>query len=419
MERLLDPSHAGKGLAALAHRPRGGRQAHGDVCALPYGAEPESSQSTGSLHHTQREILDELVEAARQHSMEGARHYVSVHLADQHGAWTQVVHKARRRLDTLVLPEGTSELLLRDAREFIASEAWYKSAGVPYRRGYLLHGIPGAGKTSTIHAMASELMLPIYAVSLANKGLDDSSLHALVAQTPAECILSIEDIDCAFPEPRRAEDEDEEGGEGGPGMEGGARMEAMGPRTMQMNAMGMPVKSSEVTLSGLLNVIDGVWSEEGRLVFATTNHIEKLDPALLRPGRMDVKIQYSATTRDQARRLFVRFFPPGDSEDENAKISELAEQFSGALPEDTFSAAALQGYLLLWKNNPSGAAENVGELVEAHKKEEAERAAAKEKERAARRRWLEARKKVQSEANNSAGANELPKAEEAVGGTMH
>jgi mitochondrial chaperone BCS1 len=73
----------------------------------------------------------------------------------QYGDWGKVVTKSRRALSTLVLPEGVKELLLDDMLEFLDSEEWYVRAGVPHRRGYLLYGDPGTGKSSTIHAMVS------------------------------------------------------------------------------------------------------------------------------------------------------------------------------------------------------------------------------------------------------------------------
>ncbi|KAJ7839662.1 hypothetical protein B0H13DRAFT_2417597 [Mycena leptocephala] len=106
--------------------------------------------------------------------------------------------------------------------------------------------------------------------------IDDYTLGRLIRDTPSRCILLIEDIDCAFPS--REEDSDNE---------------------PLLDATGNPLQKepipprSQITLAGLLNVLDSVASEEGRLTFATTNHIEQLDPALIRPGRMDLKEEYS------------------------------------------------------------------------------------------------------------------------------
>ncbi|KZV88768.1 P-loop containing nucleoside triphosphate hydrolase protein [Exidia glandulosa HHB12029] len=353
------------------------------------GLPEESGRISVLLHHASHEVLGDLVEAARLHWADGAQHQIRIHLSDSH-AWDRVMKKARRSLDSVILPEGVREMLLADTRNFLKSAKWYKTAGVPYRRGYLLHGIPGSGKSSTIHALASELLLPIYSLSLATRGLSDSSLQRLISQTPPNCILTLEDIDCAFPRAR-----------------GDSDFEDDDPVDVENDLMNRP--TSEVTLSGLLNAIDGVWSEEGRLLFATTNHIECLDAALIRPGRLDVKVSYDASTRDQARRMFLRFFPAGSycavasrpsgntpagpltSEQpremvfmDDDRLRGLSDVFATSIPDALFSAAALQGYLLLWKDDPLGAVAGVPELVQSREAEKAAREDARQKAKAAR-----------------------------------
>ncbi|KAJ7441558.1 hypothetical protein FB451DRAFT_986563, partial [Mycena latifolia] len=115
--------------------------------------------------------------------------------------------------------------------------------------------------------------------------------------------------------------------------------------------------------SGFLNMIDGVASEEGRLFFATTYHYDRLDPALSRPGRLDIHIQYELSTADQADRLFTCFFqeferssvpassaqptPPSEK-----SVAALADAFAKAIPAKQISIAELQGYLQLSKTSP-------------------------------------------------------------------
>ena len=104
-------------------------------------------------------MLDDLIEAARIHFSKAAMHHVTIYLADQYGSWSKTITKARRPLDTLILPEMVLETLLEDARDFLASESWYRAAGVPHRRGYLLHGLPGCGKSSTVRRLLSAKVL--------------------------------------------------------------------------------------------------------------------------------------------------------------------------------------------------------------------------------------------------------------------
>lgn len=246
--------------------------------------------------------------------------------------------------------------------------------------------MPGSGKSSTIHALASELGLPIFALSLGSNGLDDSRLHGLLAATPTKCILTLEDLDCAFPATRHTalgadpsiSNQQEDGSQQ-------TKPPSPNPRLKLIS------QQTGVTFSGLLNAIDSIWSDEGRIVIATvsgtdhtgatllliyaqTNHINRLDPALLRPGRLDLKIEYRKTTRDQAEQMFTRFYPPhrirqysgsGDlpPELDEAALKDLAVEFGNAVPESMFSAAELQGYLLQWKNNPKGARQGVSAFV--------------------------------------------------------
>ncbi|EAU87758.2 mitochondrial chaperone BCS1 [Coprinopsis cinerea okayama7 len=298
--------------------------------------------------------LTTLVEYARSRYNEVSSPHILVHTTDNPGYgtpmyWAEVTQKPRRPLKTIVLEGNVLEDLLADAKEFISMEEWYRDAGIPHRRGYLLYGPPGTGKTSTIYAMAGELGMGIYALSLASDFVDDTFLQKASAAVPKHSILLIEDIDCAFPSREEAEEDHWR-------------------------------QKSRVTLSGLLNVLDGVGSEEGKLFFATTNHMEKLDPALIRPGRVDVRIEYKLATRNQASALFARFYPKkhmaslklSDLSEKSPSFDEgielLARKFAEGIPEHEFSTAEIQGYLLNHKKEPEQAADGVNEWVEVQRK---------------------------------------------------
>ena len=169
-------------------------------------------------------------------------------LTARHELWAPAAWQPNAPLASLILADSMLEETLEDLRDFYRSSTWYAERGIPYRRGYLLHGPPGTGKTTLVLALAGELKLPVATLNLSNRLLTDESLRALVDSLPAAVLLLVEDIDCAFKDWRTT------------------------------------AAASGVTLSGLLNALDGVSSRNGRVLFLTTNHPERLDPALLRPG---------------------------------------------------------------------------------------------------------------------------------------
>ncbi|CAK5283040.1 unnamed protein product [Mycena citricolor] len=326
--------------------PRTGVQTWLQVTVKPGTTSWSSTLPTGgsvtiTLHSCNRDILSDLIHAARAKYLENGTSRVSVHLTDNHGQWAKTITKSRRALSTLILPGEIKEQIIADAREFLDSEGWYADAGVPYRRGYLLYGEPGTGKSSTIHALAGELGLEIYFVSLANPGIDDYTLAKLISDTPSRCIILLEDIDCAFPSRDDADDEEDDN----PSVRKDGKQV---PRPL-------PPPKSQVTLSGLLNVLDSVSSTDGRLTVATTNHIENLDSALIRAGRMDMKIQYTFADTPQIEQVFARFFPHS---------ADLARAFAEQIPPHRFSVAQIQGYLLTKKRDAEGAVFGAGKWIE-------------------------------------------------------
>ena len=241
----------------------------------------------------------------------------------------------------MVLPGDTAASVLADARAFLAAEAWYAQRGIPYRcvamrmccasfpsfahvsaarRGYLFHGGPGCGKTSLITALAGELRLPVYILRLAAPGMDDDTLHALLAQTAPRAAVLLEDVDAAFKPLQLA------------APESGAAMMT----TSHANGDAFQAATAaRVTYSGLLNALDGVGAAESRLLFLTTNDVAALPPALVRPGRVDVRVPFGPADAAQARELFLRFYAPGGggvSGAEDAALAAQAAAFVAPLP---------------------------------------------------------------------------------------
>ncbi|CAM8948816.1 unnamed protein product [Rhodiola kirilowii] len=176
--------------------------------------------------------------------------------------------------DTLALDTELKRSLIEDLDSFINRKEFYRRIGKAWKRGYLLYGPPGTGKSSLIAAMARYLNYDIYDLDLTDVECN-SDLRTLLLNMTNRSILVVEDIDCNIELQNR-----EESPEGESDKTRVSRNES---------------NENKVTLSGLLNFIDGLWSSCGdeRIIVFTTNHKEKLDPALLRPGRMDMHIHMS------------------------------------------------------------------------------------------------------------------------------
>ncbi|KAH7435921.1 hypothetical protein KP509_06G084000 [Ceratopteris richardii] len=194
--------------------------------------------------------------------------------------WDEVELNHPSTFDSIALSPDLKELIVRDLDEFKCGETYYHSVGRAWKRGYLLYGPPGTGKSSLIAAIANHLNYDIYDLELTSVA-DNTQLKSLLTRTRRKSIIVIEDIDCSLDLSNRSKNE-----EGSPNADGNVNM-GVGEH-----------KNSRVTLSGLLNFTDGLWSccGEERIFIFTTNHKERLDPALLRSGRMDLHILLSYCT---------------------------------------------------------------------------------------------------------------------------
>ncbi|KAF7308897.1 Mitochondrial chaperone BCS1 [Mycena kentingensis (nom. inval.)] len=407
-----------------------------------YGQKEETLQI--SILTRSHRVLNELLLEAKKQYMAAEEHSISIYISDTNNSWRHVASRPKRNIGSIILDPGVAELLVDDARDFLDSKPWYAARGIPFRRGYLLYGAPGSGKTSIISAIAGELSLDVYIVSLSRAGLDDAALSELISNLPEKCICLMEDIDCAFsqnlnrdaPSPSANLPVGPDGAPPPPGV------------------IAAAAPTSRLSLSGLLNALDGVAAQEGRILYATTNKYSSLDPALCRPGRMDIHVAFDLASRYQARRLFSQFYLPIDeaeaakekerqdayekdkdlagddsgynsnADDDSApltpsdagtdasnagslsgpayfgishrqlapklhpkKVAALADRFAAAIPERQLSMAALQGYLMTYKTRPYEAVRMVKGWVaterEAKEKREREKAAALEKEKEA------------------------------------
>ena len=174
--------------------------------------------------------------------------------------------RPKRPWKSIVTQGKIKEDLLNDIERFQKKEKWYHQHGIPYRSGYLLHGPPGTGKSSIAYGLAGKLDYGICVLSFTDRDMTDTDLRRQLATVPSKCLVLVEDIDVALPSQKRKLDDD---------VNEAKLSEKMREKLVKPN----------LTLSGVLNAIDGVESSESQIMIMTTNHKEHLDPALIRPGR--------------------------------------------------------------------------------------------------------------------------------------
>ncbi|KAK8110926.1 uncharacterized protein PG998_007383 [Apiospora kogelbergensis] len=319
--------------------------------------------------------------------------------------WQQVADRPIRDMRTVVLDKHQKMRVLADINEYLhpATPRWYANRGIPLRRGYLFYGPPGTGKTSLSFALGGVFGLDIYVISLLEPTLTEEDLGALFSSLPRRCVVLLEDIDSAglrrpMARARRGKKDKEA---------------ASSDWKVSDLAKALKKESSNddkkgISLSGLLNAIDGVASHEGRVLIMTTNVPESLDEALIRPGRVDLQVGFTNATREQARELFIRMYEAdqgrrqhasngaavtsngkdpveakllgedqaagpetqsamntGDLDISVEELPEIAEQFAAKIPDMKFSPAEIQGYLLKRKKHPLKAVEETDKWVEA------------------------------------------------------
>jgi len=260
-----------------------------------------------------KEFLQSIVE-------EGKRIYemrdlssIAIHVPTNWGrTWKLLTRRPKRPLSSLVYDNNLGHEVLQDIQHFLVNREWYLKMDIPWRRSYLLHGTPGSGKTSLIAALAAELQRDIYSINLNNTDFSDDRLLELMNSVPMGDFLLIEEVDCIF------------------------------------EGRDMKTDRQQLTFGGLLAALDGVASAEGRILFMTTNHRERLDPALIRPGRADSHIEFKGASHQQVCLMFERFFPEYSKEDIRSKVQAFVQPY-------LYSMSQIQELLVTHRTDPKAA----------------------------------------------------------------
>ncbi|XP_033148011.1 AAA-ATPase At4g25835 [Brassica rapa] len=255
--------------------------------------------------------------------------------------WESVPFKHPSTFETLAMDPVKKREIMEDLKDFTECRSFYQRTGRAWKRGYLLHGPPGTGKSSMIAAMANYLGYDIYDLEL-TEVKSNSELRKLLMKTSSKSIIVIEDIDCSINLTNRGKKFNEP--------------------EMALTGSGLGDESGNgntITLSGLLNFTDGLWSCCGseRIFVFTTNHIEKLDPALLRSGRMDMHVYMSYCTFPSLKILLRNYLGYEEGDLSDVVLKEL----EGVVEKAEITPADVSEVLIKNRRDKERA---VGELLE-------------------------------------------------------
>jgi len=255
-----------------------------------------------------RNIFDAFIKHATQLNLNPEN--IKIHKIDD-GCWCYSKDIKKRKIESVFIEKNKKELLFNNLDKFVNQEQWYIDRGIPYQLGILLYGSPGTGKTSIVKTIASYLNYPIHYLS-------SGQLHKIekaVASLPDKCVLVIEDIDSNSTTHSRESNSEKNSEED----------------DIIKNFL-------KANLSEVLNSLDGIFSAHGRILVATTNHIEQLDKALIRPGRIDIKIEIGFVNKEILSDFLQSFFPKSNISINNIKI------------KPNITVATLQNLILLGSN---------------------------------------------------------------------
>lgn len=288
------------------------------------------------IYYKDYKVLQDLIRSTKLHYQKhindgeiDEENTIDCYINDEDGYWELGTTRKKRSLDTIYLPKKDKERILDKVKKFNSQETIdrYNRCGVLHKMVCLLYGVPGGGKTSFVTAIASELNYDIASFTFDPK-TTDSKLNKLISNIPDKTILVLEDMDCLFKD----------------------RKENDGHK-------------NAITLSGILNVLDGLNSKEGMIVFITTNHKEFLyDSALIRPGRVDISMKFENIKIPQVKEMYKVFMEKSFDE---KQMNEFINDFKKLNVECT--TALLQQYLFIHMDKPQDAIDNIYDIEDMYK----------------------------------------------------
>lgn len=247
------------------------------------GVEDFKEQVTVRFFARSNQIIDTFFADVREYIEEKNKTYNGIRVLSVKSNGVVAKQKiAHRPLNSIFLPDNIPERVVQHVKDFENNEAWYNQKGIPYHTGILFSGIPGTSKTSLIRAVASATGRDLFIFSLGNMAndrdvMDFSSKFVSKARSS---ILVIEDFDATGGDVAKREEED-----------------VTSAKTARPRA----------SMSSILNMLDGLYTPDGMVVIATTNHVDRIDPAMIRPGRFDLHLSIGNIGKPEFDRM-VTFF---------------------------------------------------------------------------------------------------------------
>jgi hypothetical protein len=252
-----------------------------------------------------------------------SKNRINILVCDKHGDWSVYNKIPKRTLKTIYIDESIKSKILDDVLNFIKPEVEdeYNAFGIPYKKIYLLTGSPGSGKTSLIKALCNEINYNLGMLAITKETTNTTLLNAFKYIDPKSIIL-IEDIDCLFNKRHATND------------------------------------NAQITFSNLINIMDGVLTKSGTIIFITTNHPEQLDSALLRPGRIDMILQINLPRKDEIEKLFIDLMSRYLDKE---IIKTEFDRFYDTIYKRKLSMSAIVNFLFTYKEKYM---DNINELID-------------------------------------------------------
>lgn len=231
--------------------------------------EPKKILFVCKSYMAQKAVIKELerINSARRKERKAV-----LRMVNSWGSWRTRSDLPPRTLPSVSLPDLQMNRIVKDLEAFLASEDRYNRLAIPWHRGYMFHGPAGTGKTSLVKALACHFNLDLWYISLSDLKAE-SGLMGLLSEVGPRSILLLEDID-----------------------------------TIKITHDRDSSEQGTISMSSLLNTLDGVATPHGLITMMTTNRFEILDTALTRAGRMDLIEKLDFPSQGTVAMLFHHFY---------------------------------------------------------------------------------------------------------------